>query len=277
MKQKLLLSILPMLLFVATLQAQTKIWDFGGDATYTSAEQIALWPVVAYNAAEATTVEKDNIFMVGDSSGDQFGEIENAGAATWDAGTGDEYGAINRFKFNGSGASIGAYIPTHSYIYIPVTDDVDVKIWYRPSGTGERYLYITDGTNLLGSSSWDGTTDANTLTASYTDGTPGTIYIYGAGNSINIYKIDVTGPGAADLVLGTEDVNVVSTNIKAIGDRIYVSNVKTSTEVNIYSITGALVKSLKTNTDTDFSFKTGLWIASVKTVEGQKAVKLVTQ
>jgi hypothetical protein len=38
-----------------------------------------------------------------------------------------------------------------------------------------------------------------------------------------------------------------------------------------------LVKAFKTNTDTDFSFKTGLWIASVKTVEGQKAVKLVTQ
>jgi hypothetical protein len=276
MKKKLLLFILPMLLFTAMLQSQTKVWDFGGNPTYTSAEQIALWPVVAFNAAENTTVEKDNLFLVGDSSGDQFGEIENSGGATWDAGTGDEYAAVNRFKFNGSGASIGAYIPTHSYLYFPVTDDVDIKIWYRASGTGERYLYITDGTSLLGSSNWDSTTNPYTLTASKNGS--GTVYIYGAGNSFNLYKIEVTGPGAADLVLGLNDkVSSVSTNIRAMGDRIYVSNVKTSTEVNIYSITGALVKSFKTNTDTDFSFKTGLWIASVKTLEGQKAVKLVTQ
>ena len=78
-------------------------------------------------------------------------------------------------------------------------------------------------------------------------------------------------------LLSTNDFkSPVSTNIKSIKDRIYVSNVKTSTEVNIYSITGALVKSFKTTTDTDFSFRPGLWIANLKTNEGQKAVKLVT-
>jgi len=73
------------------------------------------------------------------------------------------------------------------------------------------------------------------------------------------------------------EVSAVTTNVKSIGNRIYVSNVKSTTEVNIYSITGALVKSFKTNTDTDFNFKTGLWIATVKTFEGQKAVKLLTK
>lgn len=78
-------------------------------------------------------------------------------------------------------------------------------------------------------------------------------------------------------LLSTNDFkSPVSANIKAVGNRIYVSNVKTSTEVNIYSITGDLIKSLKTNTDTDFSFRTGLYIATVKTDEGQKAVKLLT-
>ena len=49
-----------------------------------------------------------------------------------------------------------------------------------------------------------------------------------------------------------------------------------NTEVNIYNITGALIKSFKTNIDTDFEFRTGLYIATVKTIEGKKAVKLLT-
>lgn len=275
MKQKLLLIILPMLLFTAVIEAQTKIWDFGGNSTYTSPEQIALWPVVAFNAAEGATVEKDALFLVGDSSGDQFGQIENSGGATWDSGTADEYGAVNRFKFNGSGAGIGEYIPTHSYLYFPVSGDVSVKIWYRASGSSTpRSLYITDGTNLLAGWDSDGSSGAAILTASKTGA--GTIYIYGAGNSFNLYKIQVTGPGASDLVLGVNDLkSTVSANIRAAGNRIYVSNVKSNTEINIYSITGALVKTFKTNEDTDFSFRSGLHIATVKTFEGQKAVKLL--
>tara|TARA_R110002096_G_scaffold231963_1_gene421836 strand:- start:2446 stop:3279 length:834 start_codon:yes stop_codon:yes gene_type:complete len=276
MKQKLLLFILPMLLLTVTIQAQTKIWDFGGDPAYTSPEQIAMWPIAAFNAAEATTVEKDKLFLVGDSSGDKFGQIENAGGATWDAGTGDEYTSVNRFKFNG-GSNPTDNLPAYSYMYFPVTGAVDVKIWFRSGSSSdtERILYISDGTTLLNSHQVVGTGEPQTITASYT-GTGGNIYIYDS-NSFNLYKIVVTGAGASDLVLSASDFkSPVSTNIKAIGDRIYVSNVKLNTEVNIYSITGALVKSFKTNADTDFEFKSGLYIATVKTIEGQKAVKLLT-
>ncbi|UKM63925.1 T9SS type A sorting domain-containing protein [Flavobacteriaceae bacterium GSB9] len=73
------------------------------------------------------------------------------------------------------------------------------------------------------------------------------------------------------------EVSNVSSNVRAIGNRVYVSDVKSSTEINIYSMTGALVKTIKTNTNTDFNFSTGLWIATVKTVEGTKAVKLLVK
>ncbi|MFG6686977.1 hypothetical protein ACGK9U_10370 [Mariniflexile sp. HNIBRBA6329] len=81
-----------------------------------------------------------------------------------------------------------------------------------------------------------------------------------------------------DFVLSIDKVgetSAVTSNVRAIGNRIYVSNVKSTTEVNIYSITGALVKTIKTNEDTDFNFKTGIWIATVETFEGAKAVKLL--
>ncbi|KJD34310.1 hypothetical protein PK35_00330 [Tamlana nanhaiensis] len=73
------------------------------------------------------------------------------------------------------------------------------------------------------------------------------------------------------------EVSNVSSNVRAIGNRIYISDVKASTEVNIYSLTGALVKTVKTNEDTSFNFGTGIWIATVKTFEGAKAVKLLVK
>ncbi|MEL0457357.1 T9SS type A sorting domain-containing protein [Flavobacteriaceae bacterium SZ-1-7] len=67
----------------------------------------------------------------------------------------------------------------------------------------------------------------------------------------------------------------VSTNVKAIGNRILVSNVTLPSEVNIYSITGALVKSFKVNADESFEFRSGLYVGTVKTSEGQKSFKLL--
>ncbi|MEL0455913.1 LamG-like jellyroll fold domain-containing protein [Flavobacteriaceae bacterium SZ-1-7] len=81
-----------------------------------------------------------------------------------------------------------------------------------------------------------------------------------------------------DTILGVDDnFAPVLTDLRAIGNRVYVSNVTSTTEVNIYSITGALVKTLKTNIDTDFEFNTGLWIATIKTAEGQKTQKLLVR
>lgn len=73
------------------------------------------------------------------------------------------------------------------------------------------------------------------------------------------------------------EVSNVSSNVKAIGNRILVSEVKSTTEVKIYSITGALVKSFKTNTDVDFEFRSGIYIATLKTFEGTKAAKLLVK
>ncbi|WP_435138314.1 T9SS type A sorting domain-containing protein [Formosa sp. A9] len=71
------------------------------------------------------------------------------------------------------------------------------------------------------------------------------------------------------------EVSDVSSHVRAIKNKVYVSNVKMATEVNIYSITGALVKTVKTNNDMDFEFRSGLYIATVKTLEGTKSVKFI--
>lgn len=68
----------------------------------------------------------------------------------------------------------------------------------------------------------------------------------------------------------------LGSNVRAIGNRIYVSNVTSKTEVKIFSITGQLVKSLEVTRDTNFEFRTGVYIATVKSAEGKKSVKLIT-
>lgn len=265
MKQKLLYFILSMLFTATFVTAQTKTWNFSSG-----------WPevngFVGYPACDPPTncaVQVDNLTIVPHTSTANMGEI------TSDAiDFGDGFVSTVRFETNGSAGGT-TELPIRRYLKFPVGGNVDVKVWLKAQGTSSRIFYVSDGSTVLFQVTKDtDPTVEDIVTANYIGGATD-LYIYGS-NGFNLYKIEVTGPGAA--VLGVNDFNSpVTTNIKAIGDRIYVSNVKTSTEISIYSITGALVKSFKTTTDTDFSFKTGLWIASVKTVEGQKAVKLVTQ
>ncbi|KJD34680.1 hypothetical protein PK35_02625 [Tamlana nanhaiensis] len=81
-----------------------------------------------------------------------------------------------------------------------------------------------------------------------------------------------------DTILGVNDVAFsTETQVKAIGDNVYITNVTAKTELKLYSLSGALVKSVNTKTDTHFSFKSGLWIAVLKTNNGQKAVKLIVK
>ena len=274
MKKKLLILTFLLVASIATTNAQNKVWDFGGDPDYTSAEQIAMWPVVAFSAGEGLTVEKDGLFLVGDNDGDKFGKIENSGGKTWDEGTEDEYTAINRFKFEGgSSPDENNLNPQQSYLFFPVSGPVTVKVWFRSgSSSADRTLFISDETSVL--NSFDAivdNTDPETITANYT-GSGGNIYIYDS-NSFNLYKIEVKEAATAS----TNNFNEsIKTDVKAIGNRIYVSNVDTATEINIYSITGALVKQVKTNKNTDFMMKAGLWIAKIKTAKGEKSLKLLT-
>lgn len=272
MKQKLLFLTVLLMASIIT-EGQNKIWDFGGDPNYTSAAQIAMWPETDYNAAEGITVEKDGLFLVGDSSGDKFGKIENSGGKTWDAGTADEYKAINRFKFEGgSNPDENGLNPTHSYLYFPVAGPVDVKVWFRSgSNDADRTLYISDGSTILNSfDAIPDNTDAATITANYT-GTGANIAIY-VSNSFNLYKIEVT-----NATLTLDKNKTVNTVLKAIGNDISVTNVDTKTEISIYSLTGALVKRINTSKNTQFSIKSGLWLATIKTEKGIKTLKLLTE
>lgn len=259
MKKKLLFIILPFAIIASTLQAQDKVWDFGNDAIWPTGEAITV-----------TTVIDGLTLVPGGGSG--FGEIDSNNAS-WD----DGYSATKRFKSGGNSGidpSDGeTFVPTQRYLSFPVDGPVSVKIWFRASGSGvPRALYVTDGASTVAHYDSTGDTGPLYMEADYT-GISGQLYILFARNAFNLYKIEVS----SELLSVNKFESSISSSIKAIGNTIYVSNVKTNTDINIYSITGALVKSFSTNNDTNFTFNSGFYIATVKTAEGQKSVKMIVQ
>lgn len=255
MKQKLLLFILPVILFTATLQAQDKVWDFGNDVTN--------FPLDGTGFTD--TQVRDGLTLVG--GGSQYARVE-ANASTWT----DGYTSTNRLRGEGN-SNVSSGLPARRYMQFPVSGPVAVKLWYRFSGTSlPRSVEVTDATGaVIMRLDSPGDTDQRYIEANYTGGA-GSILVFQDGNAVNYYKLEVS----STLLLSTKyDISPVSTNVQAKGNRIYVSNVKTSTEIKIYSITGALIKDFKTNNNTDFDFKSGLYIVTIKTIEGQKSVKLL--
>ena len=56
---------------------------------------------------------------------------------------------------------------------------------------------------------------------------------------------------------------------------MFISNVNSSTEIKVYNITGALVKSLNITDDFSFDLESGIYIAKIKSNKGDKTVKLL--
>lgn len=259
MKKTLLSIILPVLFFSVSVQAQIvsdEVWDLGGDN--------AEFPTGG-DYATTTTVRGLNIVPGGSS----FGERE-PNAQTWP----DGYTSVNRFRGQGHSAVGADGLPTRRYFHFAVDGPVAVKVWYRFSGTSTpRALIISDGNGVvLAKLDSPGDTDTRYLEVDYT-GAGTDIHIFSSDNAVNYYKIEVS----STLLSNNDAASKVSTNVQAVGSQVLVSNVKSETTINVYTLTGALVKSLKASADTRFSLSTGLYIATVKTFEGEKSVKLLVK
>lgn len=263
MMKKLLFTFFTLCFCLSAVLAQ-ETWDFANDHE--------TWPLTDGYAAADGPVIVDNLGIYPHTSSDNFGQIDES-PSTFDDGFTGEY----RFKLNGGGGAdptVGEYIPVRRYLRFEVTGPATIEVWAKGGGSSERTLYITDGTQVLAEQT---TTDSETfftISGEYTGG-EGNIYIFGS-NNFSIYKIEVSdNVGTTTLSLDSQR-SLVSSKIRSIGNTVYVSNVLNATEINVYSLTGALVKSLKTGNDIQFQLSSGLYVARLITNEGQKAVKLLT-
>lgn len=274
MKTKLLSSIFAFVLFTSLTKAQTKTWDFGNDRTN--------WPVSSGTGVPQTSINNLGLYANADDAQSQI--INFAAITTNNATFPDGYTATHRMQLNGAGFASGAFsnMPAQRFAYFNVSGNCTVKVWFKTGSNGAaRTVYVTNGTSTLGSATTNtgSNTDFAIITASYT-GAAARLYVYGDAAS-NLYKIEVTGTTvtAPIPVLSTGHFQASSSvKVYGAGKEIFVSNVKSSTQVEVYNITGALVKSIKTDSDTSFDFLTsGLYIVKVKSEEGQKAVKVAVK
>lgn len=277
MRTKLLSFILTTVLFSGIANAQTKTWDFGNNSG-------GFWPVTASGVGTigaGTSAVIDNLGLFSNDPANSA--IANFGAVTVSTGTfTDGYTGPNRFQMNGGGGgTTGNLLPTQRYLFLNVSGACTITVWFKTGSNGAvRTVMVTNGTTLLGSGTSNSGANADTViftaTVTAAQAAAGRIYIYGDTTANNLYKITVTGatvntqPLANDAFQGESPVAVFSN-----GNQISVANVLSSTDVKVYSMTGALVKSLNTDTDTSFELlSAGVYIVNVTSAEGQKAVKV---
>lgn len=273
MKTKLLSSIAAIVLFAAAAQAQ-KTWDFGNDHT--------TWPLGTGYASHTVV---DNLGMYANDP-ESENPITNFGAITTNSATfPDGFTATYRFQMNGAGysGSTPLTMPTQRFLHFDVSGSCTVKIWFKTGSNGaQRTIYVSDGTNIIGSATTNSgsNNDFAIVTAAYT-GPAAKLFVYGSAAN-NLYKMQVIGAtvsGPTPLVMGNDDFSALeSLKVFAHQKQVNIANVTSPVKVDVYSLTGALVKTVNTDSDTSFELSaTGLYIVNLTSGEGRKSVKVVVQ
>lgn len=265
MKTKLLSITTLLLLWVNSSIGQTKIWDFGNDTT--------TWPLSS--GIGTTEIIVDNLGLFPIPTNTNFGAVNASGASFSDGFT-----AVNRFQLNGAGYPSGPFLamPTQRYLYADVSGACTVKLWFKTGSNGAvRTMYVTDGVSTIGSESTNsnGNGDLAILTANYT-GAAGRLYIYG-GASCNLYKLEITGASVNTTLNSSSFQNELDVVVFSSKNKVSISNLMGLNEINVFAISGQLVKSISTSKDSlDFELSSkGFYIVNILSSEGEKSVKLL--
>ncbi|PRP68064.1 T9SS type A sorting domain-containing protein [Nonlabens agnitus] len=264
--KKTLLFFLPLLFVSAMTTAQTKTWNFSDGWPETDG-----FPGYAADPDGTNPVVVDNLVIQPHTSNNNMGQI-----TTSVLDFSDGFTSSLRFRTNGSAGGT-AELPVRRYLKIPVSGDVTVTIWCAAGGSSARSLFVSDGSIILGTLPTDGEQDVPKIfEVSYT-GADADLYVYGD-NNFSLHKIEVTGTGASRLLSVDNAIKIPTTLISRDG-QVLVSNVTAKTQIEIYNLSGALVKSVSVDQDASFDFNvsSGLYIGKINTSAGSKSVKLQVQ
>ncbi|MDD4968142.1 MAG: pectinesterase family protein [Paludibacter sp.] len=123
--------------------------------------------------------------------------------------------------------------------------------------------------NSANRASWSTVLTAPTLT----DGTAITTFNFtkGTDNWDPLPDLIANDTGSGVIIPGSTS----SIQIYGNGNKLFVTNVKKNTLIQVYSMDGSLVKSVVTAVDTNFTFDTGLWIVKAVAEDGSKTIKIL--
>ncbi|MFV0391022.1 MAG: hypothetical protein ACK5KP_03935 [Paludibacteraceae bacterium] len=187
-----------------------KVWNVGNDPVN--------FPVSSgIGAGPDVTVTIDGLSIhTGAATASNMGTVEANSKTFTSPTTSIEYSFINRFKFNGSGYS-GAdasdvtpstNMPTQRYISFDVTGSSTVyAIGITGSSSSNRKLFVTDGTNLVGTMDFPASSAANEASVDYT-GAATKLYIFGNA-AVNLYYLSATNVVPTSIGTAKTDKSIV--------------------------------------------------------------------
>ena len=264
MKKTLLLSAFA-LLAICTLNAQ-KVWNLGGDPGIASTSP-AFQASTGIGNGTGTTgnpafpVIINGLSITGLSTATNMGAV-TASAKTFTDATSYTFNFVNRFQFNGggyTGAAITDLVPTTNlpiqrYLSFGVSGNSTVRaIGITGSNNTVRLMFLTDGTNLVGTFKYYGTALVDS-TVTYT-GPATTLYLY-CNSASNLYYLSATNYVA--LVTNVSKV-LSDKGISFNGTEIVNSK---GLSIEVYSVLGKRVATSVTSIPTS-NFQKGVYIVRV--------------
>nr|WP_315148567.1 T9SS type A sorting domain-containing protein [uncultured Flavobacterium sp.] len=308
MKKTLLYLILPMLFTISSISAQTKVWDFGANAmgagftdmiTVANQTTCALFtqPATPYGTTpvSTSTIAANATFgtmIINTASGDRF-RSDNTALVLYDTQLNNLIGGSvvtpvftgattsGRLAFNGGGHK------NRRYIIITLAAGQSMTLYWKSNLTSAGNLDVRgpSGSTVTSIAYPVVTATSDMRTSKFTADIAGD---YKIGTNLDlttstdpiklelyrIYDADVT----AGINLSAEGFEKdASLDVFSIKNQVHVSNVVSETQINVYSITGSLVKSLKTSGNTNFELRNGVYIVNAKSADGEKSVKVIVQ
>lgn len=256
MKKRLLSALASLLIGTALMTAQTTTtWNFSD----TSA-----WPISG--GYPSTTVVNNLGFLTGTTTTTGAVEANNA--------TFDGISFTQRMKLNGGSYVSGTTdfsMPTQRALFFDVTGASTIKIWYKNGGGNTRTLYVTNGTSVINSFPYTDSSVGQVVTVNYT-GSASRIYI-GADQAINFYQITATNVGTT-ATLAVSNPTKDAAKIYSSGNQVFVSKITDNTKIDVYTMHGALVKTLNAKADISFDLKPGIYLVNASSAKGTKSQKV---
>lgn len=306
MKRKLLYLTSIAFFSAFSLSAQTKVWDFGANPmgtgftdmiTIANQKVCALFPASSLTGGkeadpappatgtspyQVSTLAASAVFgelTINTAAGDRW-RSDNTSLVLYDQQLNNNgitpvfTGATKsgRLAFNGTGNA------TRRYYTITLAAGETVTYCFKVNVTNTANFTVTvpAGSTVPTTKAYAAVTNVYDMrTLKITADVAGNYTIGDYVNKPEMYRIYL-GDVNAGINLSTGDFEKdLSLDVFSIKNQVHVTNVISDTQIQVYNLGGALVKSFKASENTSFELNSGVYIVKAQSAEGLKSVKVL--
>ncbi len=252
-------------MFLISLVANAqKTWTFGDTAVWSTTG-------VASTNVGGVPVMIDQLICYPHATSTSYFAVQSAGNITYS----DGFAGTTILKTNGSGAAV-ANMPVGRFFTFNVDGPCTFKVWFKHGSSSgvDRTLFLTNGTDEIGKLA---VAFSSTGILNVSIPAAGKYYLYGD-NNVSISKMEVIGAAVVTPPLSNKNFQKdLDITVFAKDSKIYLSNIKSTTKVNVYNVLGSLVKTAQVDADSSLDINSGIYIVNAKSADGEKSVKVIVQ